>query len=146
KNQGGDSHDRIVPRRAKGGSPFRTSLGILIGPLSSSRRRMDRSDRKAMLVCWLSLLFAACSSGKGPGPVADGGSRDGGSVSPNDSQVVTCPNAPIPTPAQGLCSTTAGDSNLLLQGTVLTPGRILRNGHLLIDPSGNIVCADCDCS
>lgn len=56
-----------------------------------------------------------------------------------------CPDPPPPAPA-GVCAATAGDAGLLLRGTVLVPGDALENGHLLLDASGTIVCAACDCS
>lgn len=59
--------------------------------------------------------------------------------------VIQCPNSPNP-PAQGVCEVTAGDGNLLLEATLLTQRRVYRDGHLLIDPTGMIVCSGCDCS
>ncbi len=56
-----------------------------------------------------------------------------------------CPAPPPPAPA-GVCAATAGDAGLLLRGTVLAPGEVLENGHLLLDAAGTIVCAACDCS
>ena len=83
------------------------------------------------------------------GPASDGGPLpgDGGSASTGrESEVVQCPNAPLTPPATGTCTVTAGDANRLIQGTILTPGRILRNGQLLIDAGGAILCADCSCA
>jgi hypothetical protein len=84
--------------------------------------------------------------GAGPdgGPALDGGAGDGGV--PSQSVVVECPNPPLTPPAQGTCLVRAGAGAFVIQGTILAPGRILRNGHLLFDPSGVIRCADCDCS
>ena len=56
-----------------------------------------------------------------------------------------CPAPPPPAPS-GVCAATAGDAGLLLRGTVLAPGEVLENGHLLLDAAGMIVCAACDCS
>ena len=56
-----------------------------------------------------------------------------------------CPAPPPPAPS-GVCAATAGDAGLLLRGTVLAPGEVLENGHLLLDAAGTIVCAACDCS
>jgi len=60
-------------------------------------------------------------------------------------EIVECPNSPSP-PAQGVCEVTAGDGNLLVESTLLTKRRVYHNGHLLIDPSGVILCSGCDCS
>ena len=59
---------------------------------------------------------------------------------------LTCPG-PAPTPPpEGVCSVTAGDASLLLQGTVLAESDILVNGQVLIDSDGLIACTACDCS
>jgi large repetitive protein len=59
---------------------------------------------------------------------------------------VKCPNAAMTPPTTGTCSVTKGTGTaLLIRGEILAPGKILQNGHLLID-SGKIVCSDCDCS
>lgn len=60
-------------------------------------------------------------------------------------EIVECGNSPSP-PAQGVCEVTTGDANLLVEATVLTKRRVFRDGHLLIDPAGVIVCSGCDCS
>ena len=59
---------------------------------------------------------------------------------------VTCQNPPIPVPASGVCEVVAGGSSLLVRGDLLAPEGILHNGQVLIDPSGLIACAGCDCS
>ncbi len=66
---------------------------------------------------------------------------------PLDAQVevVQCPNNPTP-PAQGICEVTSGDANLLVEATLLTKRRVYRDGHLLIDATGTIICSGCDCS
>jgi cytosine/adenosine deaminase-related metal-dependent hydrolase len=47
----------------------------------------------------------------------------------------------------GVCDVTEGSGDaILLRGDLLTPGEILRTGELLIDASGEIICAACDCS
>src|SRR5882672_4250013 len=96
----------------------------------------------------------ACSGTPAKAPVADGGRADGGRAdggpAPDGGGTldggITCPNTPLPVPSQGSCTFTAGDDNLLLQGTVLLPGKVLRNAHVLVLANGNIACADCDCS
>lgn len=60
-------------------------------------------------------------------------------------EIVQCSNSPTP-PAQGVCEVTAGDGNLLVEATLLTERRVFRDGQLLIDPAGFIVCSGCDCS
>ena len=60
-------------------------------------------------------------------------------------EIVQCSNTPNP-PAQGVCEVTAGDGNLLVEATLLTKRRVYRDGHLLIDPAGIIICSGCDCS
>ena len=60
-------------------------------------------------------------------------------------ETIDCPNSPIP-PPQGVCEVTAGDTALLIEATLLTEEAILRNGHLMVDASGFITCASCDCS
>jgi len=57
-----------------------------------------------------------------------------------------CDNPVIPEPSSGSCSVTAGSNYLLLRGDVFGPDNILRNAMVLIDPTGFIACADCDCS
>ena len=59
---------------------------------------------------------------------------------------VTCQNPPIPAPASGVCEVVAGGTSLLVRGDLLAPEGILHNGQVLIDPSGLIACAGCDCS
>jgi len=61
-------------------------------------------------------------------------------------EVIDCPNSPLP-PAVGICEVTAGDTTLLLiEATLLTNEAVLRNGHLMLDTTGLITCAGCDCS
>lgn len=59
-----------------------------------------------------------------------------------------CPGPLPPAPADGgVCEYTAGAGDqLLIVGTVLTPGEVLRGGQVLIDGAGDISCVGCDCS
>ncbi|MBK8011155.1 MAG: amidohydrolase family protein [Deltaproteobacteria bacterium] len=73
----------------------------------------------------------------------DGGvNADGG---PDGPSVIECPDT-IPEDApSGHCSGIAGDENLLIRGNIATPTALLRNGSVLINASGVITCAGCDC-
>jgi len=60
---------------------------------------------------------------------------------------VTCPKTLV-APATGLCSYTAGDSMLLIEGQVLAGTTIYENGAVLIDrtsQNAKITCVGCDC-
>ncbi len=67
-------------------------------------------------------------------------------ISAQDYQVIECPNPSYPPPAQGVCEVTTGDTQLLVEATLLTQGAVLRKAHLLIDADGIIACVGCDCS
>jgi large repetitive protein len=95
------------------------------------------------------MLFAAgchhggtsCNGSKcTPAPTHDMGGVDGG------VNEVVCAHAKDPAPASGTCSVTAGDASLIITGTVLVPGQILRGGQVAVDGSGVIQCVACDCS
>ena len=65
-------------------------------------------------------------------------------LTPGAPRVVTCATlAPLPT---ATCEATAGDAGLLVSGTVLVPGTVLRGGQVAIDAAGLITCVGCDCS
>ena len=66
---------------------------------------------------------------------------DGGS-----DAVTMCPHASDPPLASGSCSVTAGGGGMLVTGTILAPGKVLRGGQVAIDATGKIVCVACDCS
>ncbi len=51
--------------------------------------------------------------------------------------------SPLPS---GTCAVTAGSSETLVTGTILTPTQVLEGGQVLIDANGKIACVDCDCS
>ena len=88
----------------------------------------------------------------GPGSEAgmdgavDGTSGDGAVPTTAAPTVHKCSNAALTPPATGTCTTTKGSgSGVLIQGTILAPGDVYKNGHLLIS-AGKIVCVGCDCS
>lgn len=62
-------------------------------------------------------------------------------------KVVEC-SRPALTPAlSGTCEVTkVGTAAKVLQGTILAPDQLLHRGEVLIDESGHILCASCDCS
>lgn len=65
---------------------------------------------------------------------------------PRDPAITECPGSRPPAPAGGVCSVHPGDSGrLLIRGNVLTPGEVFRNGRVLIDEDGEILCAGCEC-
>jgi cysteine-rich repeat protein len=57
--------------------------------------------------------------------------------------VTTC-RVVTPLPS-GVCDVTAGDGSKLIVGTVLTPGKVWRGGHVLVDATGAITCTGCNC-
>lgn len=65
---------------------------------------------------------------------------------PGGPPAASCDNPPLPEPASGSCTLSAGDAWLLVRGDIVVPGGLLRNGHLLVDGTGIIRCAACDCS
>lgn len=52
----------------------------------------------------------------------------------------------LPPVASGTCSVTAGDGRKLLEGNILTPGKVFRGGQVAIDAQGQITCVGCDCA
>ncbi|MBN1770661.1 MAG: amidohydrolase family protein [Deltaproteobacteria bacterium] len=80
----------------------------------------------------------------------DGG--DGGDVEPPDGHpreptITECPEPLPPPPDEGVCEWEAGTGDgLLIVGTVLTPGEVLRGGEVWIDGAGDIACVGCDCA
>lgn len=57
-----------------------------------------------------------------------------------------CPGQNDPVPAAGTCNVTPGDTGRLITGVVLTEAVVYVGGQVLIDSSGAITCAACDCS
>ena len=113
--------------------------------------------RRGVLFCCVAALVAAgaCSSTPDqsdggpdatPDTTTDGGPADP-TLKPNPPFPVTeCNQPPITPPASGTCTVTDGSSGKLLRGTVLAPHEVLHRGEVLVDDSGTIVCASCDCS
>lgn len=73
-----------------------------------------------------------------------GGAGDTGG--PDAPPPASCDNPPLPEPPSGSCTLAAGDAWLLVRGDIVVPGGLLHNGHLLVDATGIIRCAACDCS
>jgi cytosine/adenosine deaminase-related metal-dependent hydrolase len=102
-------------------------------------------------ILFLLLALAACSSKTDSDIATDTGNgsdtgigTDTGEETGTDSYT-ECGND-LGTTA-GVCDVTEGTGTaLLLRGNLLTPSEILRTGELLIDASGEIICAACDCS
>ena len=93
----------------------------------------------------VSLSAIAILSSCGPVVTAGDGSLDGGDVPVPDSGV-TCANALLAPPPEGVCSVIPGSAATLLRGDVLSPQGVLQNGMVLIAADGRISCAACDCS
>ncbi|MCB9654010.1 MAG: amidohydrolase family protein [Deltaproteobacteria bacterium] len=87
----------------------------------------------------------------GSAPDANGGGGGGGDGSvntdggPDGPEVVECPNAISTDAPSGQCTAVAGDQNILIRGNVATPTALLRNGSVLVNASGTITCAGCNC-
>ncbi len=82
----------------------------------------------------------------------DGNSTDGDGCQANCTPtsggmttVETCPGWNPDPLSDGVCSTQPGDAGLLIQGTLLTPGKVIEGGQVLIDANGIIQCAGCGC-
>lgn len=103
-----------------------------------------RGTLGATLLCGALAVFAtSCST-----PPPDSAPAD---MSPAPLMpVVACPGAAIPTPPDGQrCTATpaqAGSKRVLLRGTVLLPEQVLHNGQVVLDDTGRIACAACDCA
>ena len=81
-------------------------------------------------------VAALCACGK---PASHETPDAGGAPPP---KVTVCPNAPAPGP----CTATKAGAGLLITGTLLLPGEIVRGGALAVDATGKITCAGCDCT
>jgi cysteine-rich repeat protein len=83
------------------------------------------------------------------GEQCDDGNTDSGDGCEGNCQIgpgeVTTCRVVTPLPA-GVCEVTAGNGAKLITGTVLTPGKVWRGGHVLVDATGTISCTGCDCS
>lgn len=91
-----------------------------------------------------------CGDGvKGGSELCDDGNADNtdgcrADCTPTTVTTVVCPAASQTVPA-GTCSVVPGSASTLLVGTVLQPGRVLKGGQVLVDATGVITCAACDC-
>jgi large repetitive protein len=89
--------------------------------------------------CSLAVLIAAVAAvaacgDKHKGPQADAGIPGEG--------VQVCEVLPA---SSNTCDVTAGSSTKLLKGTVLTPDKIYEGGQVVVDATGKITCAGCNC-
>lgn len=95
-----------------------------------------------------------CGNGKREGAeICDDGNLVGGDGCEADCGAFTdtatvkgCLGINSRVPAGQTCSAVAGDSGRLVTGIVLTDGVTYVGGQVLIDGTGNITCAACDCS
>jgi cytosine/adenosine deaminase-related metal-dependent hydrolase len=121
---------------------------------------------RGAIFCALSLSIGACSNGPAqPDGGSDAGTEassdapadvvsDGDASQPGDPNlapnkpfaVTECNQPPITPPSSGTCSVTDGTSGKVFRGTVLAPNEVLHRGEVLVDDTGIIVCAACDCS
>lgn len=115
-------------------------------------------QRRASFTLLLSLsVLVACGDDDGPddvpfdGDVPDAGDMGvppDGMVDPGDlfppPVIMDCPADPRGIPAD-LCEVTAGTSGTLITADILTPGLVYRDGKVLVDASGQIMCVGCDC-
>ncbi len=118
--------------------------------------------RTLVVLCAVSLLAlgAGCSDDDGDSGNNNQANQNNANTNQNDNntnqnnnnntsipQIVECQNPALTPPADGTCAVTPGSDLVVLQGTVLAPTSLLRNGQVVFDrASGNIVCVDCDCS
>ncbi len=59
--------------------------------------------------------------------------------------IETCPGWNPEPLGEGVCTTQPGSGGTLIYGTLLTPGKVIEGGQLLIDDNGIITCAGCGC-
>ncbi len=113
---------------------FACSVGLVLGACGDDDHATDGG-----------LADGALPDGALPdGALPDGASPDGGPVGPT---ITICPDDTLTPPAGANCTVTAGSGGTtLLVGDVLTPGEVFRGGHVLIDATGTITCAGCDCA
>ena len=58
----------------------------------------------------------------------------------------TCGNPVLAPPVTGTCTVVAGSATRVLRGDILAPTELLKNGEVVVDGNGTIVCAACNCS
>jgi hypothetical protein len=104
-----------------------------------------------MIVCSRSLVAALLAAGlsacSGSNPASDGGPDAGDGPKPDSGPAVEeCQNPAMTPPPTGTCKVSGGTGTaMLLRGTLLLPGKVLRNGQLLVS-ADKIGCVGCDCS
>ncbi len=59
--------------------------------------------------------------------------------------IEACTNAPA-APQGASCEVTPGDSNRVIYGTILAPGKVYVGGQVVFDAQGAIQCVGCDCA
>ncbi|HZS37247.1 MAG TPA: amidohydrolase family protein, partial [Polyangia bacterium] len=89
----------------------------------------------------LGAALGACAPPRAAAP--DGGDQ---APAPSGPAITMCPAAGHAPPSSGTCTVTAGGAALLITGTILTPGQVLRGGQVLVDAGGKLACVACDCS
>ncbi|MEW6432352.1 MAG: DUF4215 domain-containing protein [Myxococcota bacterium] len=96
---------------------------------------------------------ATCGNGVREGAEAcDDGNRVAGDgcesncAFTNTPTVQGCPGLNLPAPAMATCDVTPGDQGKLITGVVLGEATVYVGGQVLIDATGTIACAGCDCS
>jgi cysteine-rich repeat protein len=94
-----------------------------------------------------------CGDGwRGGAEQCDDGNRTAGDGCENDctftdtAEVKGCAGQNVPAPAVGTCDVTPGDQGRLVTGVVLGETTVFVGGQVLIDSTGVITCAGCDCS
>jgi hypothetical protein len=85
----------------------------------------------------LALVLFGCGDNNSSSAPGDAG-PDGG---PTEEVCRTLP--PL---SSGTCSVQPGDGRKLLEGNILTPGKVFRGGQVAVDAAGQITCVGCDCA
>ncbi|MEM7677575.1 MAG: amidohydrolase family protein, partial [Myxococcota bacterium] len=75
----------------------------------------------------------------------DAGDNNDGGAGPAEDRVVACDNDPIPT-SNAVCDFLTGTNGAtLIRADVVGPDALYQNGQVLINASGQVACAGCDC-
>jgi cytosine/adenosine deaminase-related metal-dependent hydrolase len=88
--------------------------------------------RRSVVVVILVVVGAAC-----------GDNKKGPATGPDGPVEVTCE---VLAPSSNTCDVAAGDTTMLLKGTVLTPDTVYKGGQVKVDAMGKIACVGCDCT
>jgi cytosine/adenosine deaminase-related metal-dependent hydrolase len=98
------------------------------------------------LVFTLVACLAACGSGgSGADDDADADAHLADAGPGSDGGPVSEICATLPPLASGTCNVTAGGADLVIQGDILTPGKIYVGGKVVVAAGGTISCVGCDC-